>query len=232
MVGVGAAVVLAVLTWYTLQTVRSQADSAQQQATTMRQQLETTDRPWIQIMSVNLIDGLGFYRRLDTRLPGAHADFKVVARNIGRSVAVHVKMTARLVYELPEDTDTTIASRERAICSAADPTHTTSKFTLFPDESTGNRLSGQLGCGGYELIPPDAFWPMPGETKFVLPVYTGCIAYQAPGSEHRHHTGFAYLLVKRAPNGIINHELFRFGEHFSADRVVLTEHDFGFSDVN
>lgn len=117
-VGVTVAVVLATLTYHTLQKVSSQANSAQNQVVIMQQQLEATDRPWVEVVSVESTDGITFYRRIDNGLAGLHASFKMRVKNIGHSAAIHIKMVSQLVFEYPGDANREMRQKQIAICSA------------------------------------------------------------------------------------------------------------------
>lgn len=134
--------VLCILTALTLLVTAYYVNAAYLQLGTMQRQLEATDRPWIQIIYANVTDGLGSYRTYNKRLPGIHVSIKMVAKNVSHAVAVRVRMTGRLIFDLPGDTNYSIWNRQLTVRSTIDPLNTTSEFTLFPEENTGKRLEG------------------------------------------------------------------------------------------
>lgn len=223
---------IAILTYKTLGQIKRQADSAHEQIGIMQRQLEATDRPWIVIANASLIDGISFYRRVDDGLPGAHVKVKVLVKNVGRSIAINVKMTSRLFFELPEETDVSIKERERSICADSKPSFTSPEFTLAPDQDSGNRLR----VDDYEAIPGDSIFLTVDEAKWVNPAIAGCVTYRTPNSDSKlHHTGFVYQFAVIRPGGFVPEYAdrgFLIGKDFAAHQLRMLEHPFGFSDAN
>ena len=227
-IGVVVAVILAGLAFGTLK-------SAQQQVGVMRMQLEASDRPWVQITSAEVTgSGLTLYPGrpgFKNGWPIGTVSVKFVVKNVGRSVAVHVRMTGRLIFELAANL---LDERQREVCEAGDPIHTTAEFTLFPDQDSGDRLTGQLGTGaGSEPINPQSILTVSGGALMTNPLFAGCITYQMGGSTKPHHTGFLYTFATKLPDGIARPDrLFYIGKRIPADRLVLMEDPGGFSSVD
>lgn len=224
--GVAVAVILAGLAFDSLK-------SAQQQVAVMQKQLEATDRPWLQIISAD-VTGSGLvlgYPGVDSNSPRGSVSVKFVVKNVGRSVAVHVRMTGQLIFELAANV---LDERQREVCEAGDPMHTTAEFTLFPDQDSGNRLTDQLGTGaGGEPINPESILRMRSGALATNPLFAGCITYQMGGAAKPHHTGFLYTFAFKYPNGIARPDrLFELGKQIPADRLVLMEDPGGFSSVD
>jgi hypothetical protein len=222
-VGVATAIGLAVLTWFTLEKVSSQADSAQKQVGIMQRQLEITDRPWIEISQADVED-FHFHARVDNGKPMLFTTVHMRVANVGHSAATNVRTISFLIFQL--GMDPFMEARQKQVCDAPDPMRMTKQFVLFPGRDSGDRLYDEIGFD--ETIQQGDMWPIGDGKSSVDPVIIGCVLYDIPGSHNNpHHTGFSYQFNSRTPNGHLTYRAFRIGEIISPKSLVLTDNYLG-----
>ena len=222
---------IAILTYRTLQQVKRQADAGQGQVNIMQRQLEATDRPWIEIINTTSKNGFVFYKRVDNGLIGIDSSFLIQVKNIGRSVASHVKAVSRVVFESPGDDDKALTAKERSMCQQQSPFFSSTEFTLFPDQDSGNKLAEGPSSGYATLVPQDAVFETASNSMFIDPAIMGCITYEAP-TGNRHHTGFIYEFRIKNGGVVFARQLFKLGVNFPAEKIALVEPAVGFSDAD
>jgi hypothetical protein len=234
-IGVVAAIFAGIYTFRTLDQVGKQADAAQRQVSIMQRQLEATDRPWVEVVSATSTNGLQFFRKLNNRHPGLDAEFSIKGKNIGHSVALHVKATSRVIFGIfdPES----LLKIENAVCREQKPLYSSEEITLFPDRDSGNRLTYGIAGGYPQDLPTEALMPrVQGVIGIsVFPVIVGCITYQIPNALGRiHHTGFAYEFQRsefaKRP-GVYQQSPFDIRSNIPASGIVLIEPQ-GFGDAD
>jgi hypothetical protein len=187
-VGVVVAVVLAVLTYYTLRKISSQADSAQQQVVIMQRQLEATDRPWIKIKGASVYPDFSFFGDSIPSNPTQNilgvTMVEVAVENVGRSIAINAYLRGELIFlkGMPE------AMQEQSlVCSGQSGTTPTILQSIFP---------GDPGPRFFTSAEQELTAVRKGQE--VKPVFLGCIVYAISNSAKLHHSAFMYALEQLA----------------------------------
>lgn len=183
-----AAVVLAVLTYRTLQQVRRQADSAHEQVAIMRKQLEQSDRAWIKVaMKIN--HPITFLE--NGQMSGY---FSFTFTNVGKSVATNVRVKADIWLDPLRDSPEAVLKLQRALCNAPAPG---AGYTVFPDNDSWSVVlkrfasTSDINSHAVNSGPPQY------SKSLAPPVIYGCAQYQIPALPGDHETGFIYVFGTR-----------------------------------
>jgi hypothetical protein len=124
--------------------MEGQFEVMKQQADIAFRQLETTDRPWL-VVDAELTSDLTF----DERGIG-HLGCRVIARNIGRSVAVNTTINAKTVIPIQGSNifGEEVLREQAGICGDIHAPFIMGSYTLFP-------MDGWSSDYGFSLSPQD-----------------------------------------------------------------------------
>ncbi|MBV9301881.1 MAG: hypothetical protein JOY62_13965 [Acidobacteriaceae bacterium] len=189
-IGLGVIAIVALIIYH------SQLTAMKEQLDVMRDQLELADRPWLKVVNAKPLNGLNFIK--DGNRISGEANFIVVAKNIGKSVAINVAIHAPLI-----NADAAEDLRRKAAKTCSGPiTSPYRPVTVFPDDDTGNSL---LALGVEEFVPSDIKSPTvpmslapflaPKDSKLISQSVVGCITYTYPSSRFVHHSEFNFGLA-------------------------------------
>jgi len=152
--------------------------------------------------------------------PFVSATIVVVAKNIGKSVALNV--TIHGMMTLTEDSQR-LDQEESAVCSGVIRTYQAPVVTVFPDDDTGYGLF----IPGVASLPSkiekphisamDAPLLSPPNSKLISPKFLGCVSYTYPTSSVSHHSGFRFALQYG--------ETIPKGEHVNYPTTMLLENN-------
>jgi hypothetical protein len=154
-------------------------------------QLELTDRPWVSVsMALTVPTQL---------VNGAAALFPVwTLRNVGRSVATDVyNEWTPYLESFSDDVFTEPLKRQKETCARADqPDRRRLGQFLFPSEI-------RTGTSSFTIDPSMFRQAQTTSPKAIVTaiVLTGCVAYRYGTSTTSHHTGFIYVLHRKAQPG-------------------------------
>jgi hypothetical protein len=176
---------------------RETADSnntALKQFELAQKQFEITQRPWIEVDSIDPINIL-----LVSQYAGGFSysmEFKVRFSNVGNLPAFNVKvLPVAFLAEQDKVIDSYIGKMQGDICSHPETNMAydiaSNSQTMFPKKS--GEFSAGLG------ITPTAT-QVRRQDKLISPVLIGCITYQYPSSKTIHHTGFIFTVEPKSPN--------------------------------
>jgi hypothetical protein len=186
--GLLAAITLGILTYRTLQEVRSQAQAAREQVAIMQRQLEATDRPWIKIVGAQPDEDLVFFKTNNGKNPGTWATqgnvrISVTIENVGNSVALNVLGKGEMVTKNigPEY----LIDEQDRVCSGKVQTIPTIKQNIFPGER-GDKLYF-VGIDVFENARA-------GQAQSIQLMFIGCVMYAIPNSTTLHRSNFMYML--------------------------------------
>ena len=171
------------------------ARAAERLAETAAQQLQATDRPWVNV-ALSAVDELSF-RFDDFRMQMvAITTLTLRIHNTGRSVASAVRFSVRPWIRSPgtpiEPGDLEKAAKER--CATDQPTNEASA-TLFPDETTS--MSERSVTPIVPVETSSQTFAATGERQIVEMFAVGCVTYLFSNSSEFHRTWFTYRLERR-----------------------------------
>lgn len=221
-----------------LEALQGQLDAARHSAGIAAQQLDLTDRAWIEASDLSpLVDSsvpaLQIIRFNGT---GPHpikwqilVEFRGNATNVGRSPALNA-VTYYEVYLLPNEriTTGTVPDEEKRFCNYELNFHKTPNRTglaVYPTKDM------EIGGGASGAISPNQVHhlaPFPGG-EYVSPILIGCVDYQFQTSSRRHQTRFAYR-IEHSTAGSTG-QFFRLGELVPGEGLLLTRlHEADYAD--
>lgn len=204
-----AAVSAGFFTFRTLHQIQRQADAAQRQVAIMQQQLETTDRPWVTVevmANTEWVPGalIGGPLIFDKDGRGSLA-FKIIYKNIGKSVASHVYDRTEAWAMGITDRPQMALDEQRRVCNGPN-TYTKNtlpidiRYTLFPQDPQVAFVS--TGFETKQIAAPSGFGILKNG-KPVQPFIIGCVDYDYAYSTVPHQTGFIYEVYgSKAHQGI------------------------------
>jgi hypothetical protein len=187
----GATIVYAIYAGGQWHATREEATTAKDNATTVRKELELTERPWMQPF-VSIVKPLEFNEL------GAVITLNVAPKNIGHSVAIHVGISADLIlYEGPSFF---VALKKRDELCAELKQVSFPADTVFPNSAISQNIAGLVSK--QELSHAFSF-NGPNKPPLIGFFVVGCVDYQFSFALGHHQTRFAYMLGKREPDGAI-----------------------------
>jgi len=191
------------------------------QARIMQQQLDTTDRPWLEIVGVNASD---IHFMLDsTEIATA---ITILAKNIGRSAALDVRVRSSLIVGGLNSRGELLTEKDAA-CNTDIPESAWQTFILFPDQSSGERLTRVFNehIEDRNVIVN----PMRSGSSYIDIALVGCLTYRGYTSELLHHSGFIYRFgIKQEGTPATYDPYFLIGKDVSRSEVVLIKSERGF----
>jgi hypothetical protein len=209
-----------VYAWRTFGEVKRQADYAQEQLSSMRNQLEATNRPWIQIMDAIVSEPLKFDNNQ------ARIGVVLAIRNIGHSPAVHIIPQVKLVMPKLDQMPGEAIKQQHLTCTP-DPVEAM-PLTLFPNQSSADAWPFALQVSFAPDLDGGIFSPPDSKEKFVQPMIVGCIDYRIAGSDNHHQTGFIYQLVHARAAGLP----IKVGVDMASAELKWEAYHFGGFDIN
>jgi hypothetical protein len=180
---------LGVLIWYA-HTTRGLWLQSQKQVKIMQEQLELTDRAWVKMVAVRIIDDFGVALSFgNPSIPPFPAktfvqlSLEIDERNVGHSSALDIQ-TAPVLYLLPA------AGRSEANI-ACDSSGAGSQTTaiLFPDDTSSLKYVPGVKA---DISQEQTFGQDP---RLISPVLVICIDYRYQSSTVRHHTRMAFEVL-------------------------------------
>jgi type II secretory pathway pseudopilin PulG len=212
-IGVSAAVILAILTYFTFKKVSSQANSAQKQADSaqkqvriMQKQLEAAERSWIKLVECKPTE-LYFWRG------SAGINIQATIQNVGHSVATNVHVGIMIV--LPKWGNgwmEPLPKAQKEICDTM--TKSQDDATVFVNDSLTKSIGSSIG------ISADGVNVIEG-SRDIMPLFAGCIDYQDSVSAEHHQTSFIYDVLKQPINGRSS-RFFEIPRQFGAEPIHIT----------
>jgi hypothetical protein len=182
-----ATVAIAIYTYY----AREQWKAMSDQMAVMRQQLEMTNRAWVQVE-------LAIAGPLTFDASGARVRFAVRVSNVGHSPAFNVNIIPRIVNAQGIDAVT----EQQKACSSYDhiPLGAPWGGTLFPGKDAEQRF--ELVADKAELDKSQSFVGLGHDTTSAfLPHIVGCVDYVIAYPGRHHQTFFSYQLMVASSSG-------------------------------
>ncbi|HEY1949129.1 MAG TPA: hypothetical protein VGG97_19125 [Bryobacteraceae bacterium] len=222
--------ILCLVTGFAFAAAAWYANIAQKQQVIMQKQLETTDRPWVEISKADVAE-FRFHSRVDNGMPMLDVRLKLRVANVGHSVATNVRLKTRLIFQMSIEPYMEI--KQKQACEVADIMRITKEFVLFPGRDSGDRLYEEIGFDE-TIQDTDKLWIETGERQSpVDPALIGCVLYDIPSSRmNPHYTWFSYQFVRKLPNGQLDHRAFFIGEKVPTESLVLIDDLLGVTYVN
>jgi len=221
-IGVATAVILACLTYLTLQKVSSQAEAAHEQARIMRQQLETTDRPWLSIKT-SFVGPFVCYPH-----GGCSTNIGLAFDNVGHMPAVDIRYQFTLLPdEYPHHYH--LFSDARRICerirelkpSVPNLNDPPLPRTIFPGERRW--LTHHVSIDAKELDATISFMSQEGGSPGITPLLLECFEYGSETTGKRHHgTAYIFELFNGPPKPGIGHPVIN---PLAASNIAASELD-------
>jgi hypothetical protein len=186
----------------------AQQRSTEHLAATALKQFEITDRPWLWFDAdfsgpLTFTDG-------NMELP-----FRLVAKNVGRSVAVNATINAKVVIpRLGPNCDlyAEVLAEQQKVCQNVKSRF--NSYTIFPDGVYELGMAFNVGLQEVEngRLP---------KTNFITAYLVGCVDYKFPGHEAHHQTRFACEVLRahsENPNIKLSLEI---GQDVPLERLIL-----------
>ncbi len=198
--GVVSVVAYVVLTYCTLDEMRTQARI-------MRKQLEASDRAWIKVVDVIPLDesvppstvGTSLTFSADGR--GGYLNFKVVLKNIGKSVATPVSVLVKTFPTSLYRSPTEPIDERRKLCGEKKSPE--AEFTIFPEDTQLAYRARQFDSTPMGQTIGKS--PQKAGRLFIL----GCINYNYASSTTNHQTGFIYEVFESKMAGHVLAPMFK-----------------------
>lgn len=188
------------------------ADAASKQLAIMQAQFETSERPWISIISIEPVDVRynADYVPFPSSQPIKNLGVQTIVtyKNIGNLPATDVKVDEKiylanwkLAASMGESITAEAKRMQKQLCMSG--------RVNYPD-STQLRLnpgaSEHADMGGGVLIDnPDYLVLNGAQSGGITPVVVGCIFYRYSSSPTIHHTGFIFYVAQMNTSGVIEY---------------------------
>ena len=210
----GAAVIYAAITAFQWSEMRKATKAATEAAHSAAQQLELSERPWVDA-DISIDGALVFDR------DGAHIPLKIVLRNSGHSPAMHTA-----IYPVP-----LIGFRDKAMdfyrkqaCDSAASLGRITGISLFPDRALPIRE--YVGISSAQLRNAAADWKRQYPTyhgtpdDIIAPEMIVCVSYQPSFTKNAYATAYSMSLERLDEKGRPV-SLFKIGQPISEKRLLL-----------
>jgi hypothetical protein len=149
-------------------------------------QFEITDRPWLKV-DVSLRGPLTFSDQ-----GGNLGPFHIVAKNVGRSVAVHATFNTKVVIPpLGGNVWAQVLAEQTRVCQNIHSEFMS--YAVFPNDVYS--LDNSFGLNQEELERGRLVGPG-FRTDFVQIYLVGCVDYQFSGQDAHHQTRFIYEVIR------------------------------------
>jgi hypothetical protein len=166
------------------------ANAARDAADTGRDTLIASNRPWLDV-DISIVGPLMF----DSA--GAHLEANIITSNLGHSPAIHVAKGQEFIQVIAGSPNPWQEIKRR--CQSADgqsalPANRGVTQTIFPGKPQSEHwnLTLSLTEMSKEIIPGERL-------PFIYPAIVWCVAYGADFSKSTHHTGYAWNVLRSAP---------------------------------
>lgn len=188
-----------------IEAAQRQARAVEDGAAAARKSVELTDRPWVSV-NITLNGPLTFNDQ------GASVRFMIIAKNVGRSVAVNVTINAEVVIpRMGGDIWAAVIAEQMRVCQNIRSEFMS--YAVFPEEVypcdiTFGISPEQLEQGRYD------------ESNVISLYVVGCVDYQVSGHEAHHQTRFVYEIHRTVDK---SDRLFAviLGEDVPLERLIL-----------
>jgi hypothetical protein len=225
---IGIGIVGALIYW-------QQLDAMQGQLSAMQEQVDSADRPWLEIMTATASQPVVFHRPYEIGVHGdeyVNAGIKVTVKNVGHSVALDVVTRVAVILAsmergAPNDPITYPIRMQKKFCS--EPTSGGLPINLFPGEDNGDQSGDDHDIslrGKTFAIPND-----PSAAR-IMPIFVGCVDYRVGVSGKIHHSGFIYELREVVPGRRMDNGLLVVGKDIPIEDIRMERFGFGGFDAN
>jgi hypothetical protein len=225
---IGIGIVGAVTYWRQLAAMQGQLSA-------MQEQVESTDRPWIEITAATASHPVIFHRAYEIGVHGndyVNAGIKVTVKNVGRSVALDVVPRVELILVSMQigalnNPITYPVRMQKKLCS--EPTPVGLPINLFPGEDNGDQSGDDhdISLSGKTFILPND----PSVAR-IMPIFIGCVYYRIGVSGKIHHSGFIYQLRVVNPSQGRDSGMLIVGNDIPIEDIRMERFAFGGFDAN
>jgi hypothetical protein len=188
----------------------------------LKDQLETTDRPWIKAVP-QAWSPITFRDNGDLSFNVAF-----VLSNVGRSVATDVTIySGAFIPTWGASHFTEPLERQTELCKKIEPEAL--RFALFPNETKQLNVGVVITREEMEknVVPPPPGVPIHPPGKRTAAILFGCVDYKFASLRQHHQTGFIYDIVGTDPKTPDVPYLIIVGQDLPADHVKLQGSVFG-----
>jgi hypothetical protein len=195
-------------------TMEDQSEISDRLATTALRQFEITDRPWLAV-DVSIIGPLTFNEQ------GGNITFRIVAENVGRSIALNATVHAKMIIpDFDGDLFREVLAEQLRVCKEAHSRFMA--YAVFPGRKSVSDWSFGLG-------PAELERGCIATSNFFHLYIVGCVDYQFSGHDTHHQTRFIYGVNRTDKSGrplALSMENDIPLEHLFLQKFILGESDY------